>query len=495
MENGQESAISEKPQVNPGMLPAWGVKDMPEPPPFRLRNVMLVVGPGAIALCLSMGSGEWVAGPAATVKYGVGLLWITLLAVIFQATLNMESSRYTLATGEPIFTGFMRTWPGPIVWGSVYIILAVLNIGWPGWAKGSATALFAVIWGYIPGDDAETIISLLGMATFLATIIIVLFGGRIERTLEVISIFMILFIFGYLFFLCIYFATPALWGKTFLGFFRFGHIPQTENGLNWNIITLFAVFSGAGGIGNLWISNWIRDKGFGMGKTVGFIPTIISGKKVNVPQVGNRFDLNDANVSRWKTWWKYLTVDQGVLFGLGCILGMFLPVLAVTAVIPLGTDMTGNKVGCIQAQFFAEQGGAALWFLTLFVGFWALFGTQLAIVDGFTRTVTDILWSGSTRVRSWFRNDIRYAYYGILFLFAGWGCCAIWIDNAFRLLTYGALFGAVIFVIAGIHVLVVQWKFLPRGIRAPIWRQALVVLCVVFYATILVLLIIYVYSK
>src|SRR5438034_11580914 len=42
-----------------------------------------------------------------------GAAVITTAAVLLQTVLNLEMARYTLYTGEPIVTGFMRTWPGP----------------------------------------------------------------------------------------------------------------------------------------------------------------------------------------------------------------------------------------------------------------------------------------------------------------------------------------------------------------------------------------------
>ena len=80
--------------INPGCLPKWGSQELPEPRRFNFRNIILVVGPGIIALSLSLGAGEWLLGPGACVKYGVALLWITLIAVILQTLLNIEFVRY-----------------------------------------------------------------------------------------------------------------------------------------------------------------------------------------------------------------------------------------------------------------------------------------------------------------------------------------------------------------------------------------------------------------
>ena len=49
-------------------------------------------------------------------KYGPTLLWVTLVAVFLQTVFNTELMRYTLATGEPALTGFMRTRPSSTFW-------------------------------------------------------------------------------------------------------------------------------------------------------------------------------------------------------------------------------------------------------------------------------------------------------------------------------------------------------------------------------------------
>ena len=78
------------------------------------------IGPGAIMLGASIGGGEWLMGPTVTVKYGLSLLSIAVVAIFLQTQLNLELVRYTLYSGEPIFTGFMRTRPGPRFWGTIY---------------------------------------------------------------------------------------------------------------------------------------------------------------------------------------------------------------------------------------------------------------------------------------------------------------------------------------------------------------------------------------
>jgi hypothetical protein len=54
--------------VEAGSLPPWGVGDLPAPPTYTLKNAFRVTGAGAIILGISIGSGEWLIGPAVTAR-------------------------------------------------------------------------------------------------------------------------------------------------------------------------------------------------------------------------------------------------------------------------------------------------------------------------------------------------------------------------------------------------------------------------------------------
>ena len=200
-------------------LPEWELDELPAPPPFNRRNLFRVIGPGAILLAASIGSGEWLLGPAAVLKSGASLLTIVTFSVIFQVVINTEAMRYTMYTGEPIFTGFMRTNPGALFWGNVYIVLALLHIGWPGWAATSATALFATFEGRLPAADDAMTLRYFGYATFLACGVILAVGRTIEKMLERASWIMLAYIFAFLLFVNVAFIPAPVWWSTLQGFF------------------------------------------------------------------------------------------------------------------------------------------------------------------------------------------------------------------------------------------------------------------------------------
>ena len=87
-------------RVDGGTLPDWEVAELPAPPQYQFGKAFRnILGPGIIALGASIGSGEWLLGPAITAQYGGTLLWIATIAIVLQSVLNTESIRYTLVYG------------------------------------------------------------------------------------------------------------------------------------------------------------------------------------------------------------------------------------------------------------------------------------------------------------------------------------------------------------------------------------------------------------
>jgi hypothetical protein len=460
-----------------GQLPPWGEAPLPAPPAFTLRNVFRTVGPGVIGLGIAIGSGEWLLGPSVVHHYGAALLWITTIAVLLQTLLNLEMGRYTLYTGEPIVTGFMRTWPGPAFWGWTYSLFTLAHHGWPGWALASATASAALVLGRMPTSaDAGTVIAI-GYATFGACLLIVNLGKKIERTLELAMWAMLTVIIAYLLVLDVATVSGANWARLARGFLSFGTLPAQAD---WTLLAAFAAFSGLGGMSNVFITNWMRDKGHGMGATVGYIPTLAGGR-VQLSPHGNVFRVDEGSLAAWRGWWRFMRIDQWAIFAGGSIAGMALTcALALQYVVP--ASATGEwAVAGAQAAAVAAEHGRILWYLTLACGFWVLFSTQLGIVDGGPRTMTDILWTGSPAVRRWRGGDVRAVYFVALAVYVAWGCVALNLARPLTLVLIGANAAGVILVFVSLHTLVVNRTLLPPALRPSRWREAALVACALFY--------------
>ena len=468
-------------------LEAWGVADLPAPPATRGLRLLGVIGPGAIILGLSIGSGEWLIGPAAFLKYGMTLLWVTSVAVFLQTILNTELMRYTLYTGEPAVTGFMRTRPNSTFWAGFYTLLYFLHVGWPAWAANAAGAFFFLFFRRLPAQEDVATVYWFGVSTFLVCVLFLLFGRRIERTLELLNWFMVLVILGAMAFLCLLFFAPGVWADALAGFFAFdlreGSFQFTPEGADWFLIGALAAYSGAGGVSNLMLSNWARDKGFGMGQMVGYIPAAVGGHRVKLAAAGSVFPVTPQNLTNWREWWRIVRIDQWGIFFVGAMLGMALPAILYTLFIPAGRDIRGLAIAAELAWAVRERSGALLAGMVALMSAWVLFKTQLDNIEGFTRALTDILWTGSPKMRAWSRGDVRLIYYALLVLLVLWGIFALRLAQPIILLQLAANIAGAVMVVSAIHILRVNTTLLPQELRPPVWRQMALLATALFYGS------------
>jgi hypothetical protein len=481
-------------QDNKNELAPWRKADLPAPPMPRGLAWIGVCGPGVIVLGVSIGSGEFLLGPATFVKHGLSLLWVTLAAVFFQTVFNTELMRYTLATGEPVVTGFMRTRPGKTFWAWFYALLYFLQIGWPAWAATAAGAIFFLFADRLaaPPADSATIYSI-GVGTFLACIVVLLVGKRIARTLEILNWALVVCILGSFLVLGIVYVPLSTWVAALAGFTGFD---TAGGGFNFlpehvDILLLGALvgYSGGGGVLNLTLTNWARDKGYGMGGRVGHIAGAVGGEKVHLADTGFIFEPDAANLSRWRGWWRIVRVDQWGIFFVGALAGMMLPALLYVTFVAPGTDIKGLAISAVLAQTVGATAGAWLGAGIALLGVWILFKTQLDCVEGMTRSITDILWTGSARVRAWRGGDVRVVYYTVLAVVVIWGIIALRLAAPVMLLQIGANIAGVVFIIAALHLLYLNTRLLPRELRPPLWRRLALGGMVLFYGFFLTLVV------
>jgi hypothetical protein len=468
-----------------GLAP-WVKADLPAPPMPRGLQWLGVCGPGVIVLGVSIGSGEFLLGPAAFVKHGLALLWVTLVAVFFQTVFNTELMRYTVATGEPVITGFMRTKPGRTFWAWFYALLYFLQVGWPAWAATAAGAVFFLFAGRLatPPADASTIY-FIGIGTFLATVLVLMLGKRIARTLELLNWVLVTTILGGFLILALIYVPASTWGAALAGFGGFdvfkGEFSFIPAGVDILLLGALVGYSGGGGVLNITLSNWARDKGYGMGSRVGHIGGAVGGDKTQVADTGFIFTPDEANMARWRGWWRIVRMDQWGIFFVGALLGMVLPAMIYVTFVAAGTDIKGLAISAVLANGIGAAAGPGLGIIVAILGAWILFKTQLDVIEGMTRSVTDILWTGSSRVRAWRGGDIRAVYYAVLVAVVIWGIFALKMAQPVVLLQIGANIAGVIFIISAAHLLYINTKLLPVELRPPMWRRVALVGMMLFY--------------
>jgi len=460
-----------------GNLPRWQIAELPEPLPFSLRNVLRTIGPGAILLAGAIGGGEWIAGPIMVINYGYGILWIATVAIGLQVFFNLEAVRYTLYTGEPILWGIMRLRPSARFWGTCYTILAIGQLGVPSLASGCAAVVLAAALGDLPRDEHKWIVKLLTIVIVVFSAGLLLSGKTVERVLEKVSWIMIILIFSFLVFIniaCIPLQTSA---ETLWGFFHFGFWPEQ---MDLGLFAVFAATAGSGGVGNLVISNWFRDKGFAMGVHAGSIGGLRARQKTLSP-VGSVFVADSNALSRWRRWLRYVWIDQWILWAGGCFLGMYLNVNLARAVIPPGTQLEGIAAGAFQAKYLAESVAPLLWWLALLNGFWILFSTHLSNTDGLVRFVCDISWISFPQLQ--LRTASR-VYAALLGLFTVWAVVSANWGTALELFKILGFVASPIMALGAWQIWRVNRSFLPARLRPAWWQEAGLLGCGIFYAVV-----------
>jgi hypothetical protein len=240
-------------------------------------------------------------------------------------------------------------------------------------------------------------------------------------------------------------------------------------------------YSAYGGFGNNAITNWYRDKGYGMGGKIGYIPALIGGKTIHVSPHGKVALPTAENLSRWKGWWKLLNIDQWFIFYGGAMAGMFLPGILYVSVIPKGTTLPSWGIAASSASGLVQQLGYFGWFLALFFGFWIMYSTAISNVDLVVRQSTDMLWFASDRVRNWSKNDIRKIYYGLLLCFVIWGVSYVNISVPLIVLAISANIANFTMALSAVLTIIVNRKFLPKEFRGSFFRELVLIANLLFF--------------
>ncbi len=477
--------------VDPGCLPAWGVGDLPEPPKFSRKNWIRMIGPGLVLAGGSIGTGEWVMGPQAAARYQGAMLWAVLLSILAQVVLNTEVMRYTLCTGEPIMTGFMRCKPGPKFW--IILYLAFDIGGWMPALAGLAAQIFVVLFqGLTPQDtiNQETV-RIVSAIVFVSCAALVLFGGKIYNTLQIVLGGKVISILAYLGFCCLFYVSYRTWGSLWSGLFDFTRYPVDAAGnanIDWSLISALAGFTGIGGLGNIMASNFVREKGWGMGGQVGAIPSAFGGHKLTLSHIGIICRSGPETARKFKAWFTHIRADQYVVWTIGSLLGMMLPCMLGAQYLDTSSLTTEDRWrwAAAMAQDFGAAKGEIFRFLTLICGLIIIVPGQFYLVDNIARRWADAFWSGSRRVRAMDPSRVKVIYYCIALAYT--------VAGLLVLLLFPKLSATQMMVILGnlanltismtiIQTMYVNVRFLPKETRPTLGKQIAMGLAATFFLT------------
>jgi hypothetical protein len=456
-------------------LPAVETRDLPEPVPFRK-----VVGASVIILATAIGSGEFVLWPYITSQVGLVFMWAAVAGFLIQFFINMEVERYTLATGETALTGFARFWKP---WWALFIVFALCQNFWPGWATGAATTLTFVF----GGGDVVTITVLALIAIGLALTASPVVYQTVEKAMGAMVVLIMAFVV-----LAVFMATDAgAWGDL-ASSFTSPEVPvDADKGLTIALLLGALAFAGAGGANNLVQSNYIRDKNMGMGKRIPHIVSPITGEEEAAPALGYTFTVNDENMRRWRGWWSVANKEQFITFFVIGLTSLIVLSVLTYATVPVGSSL-GESFDFIQAEGNALKDEIAPWFGTAFwiCGAICLFSTNLGILDYTSRLIADQLKVNAARDSTfWSESKIYFAAVWTMIVF---GCIVLLsgLEQPLLLLVISSsIAGVMMFIYSGL-LIQLNRKALPDEIKIRGVRLGVMAFSVVFFGVFSVLLVI-----
>ena len=142
--------------------------------------------------------------------------------------------------------------------------------------------------------------------------------------------------------------------------------------------------------------------------------------------------------------------------------------------------------GIRHAPQFSATSAKMLWIVTIFVGLLVMLPSQMSIVDDFSRRWTDIIWSGSRRIRSTLRGGaVKHVYYTILTVYILWTMICAYLFSTYgtpKLMTLViANLNNLAIGITSFHLLWINCHLLPPELRPKWYQRAGLVACGLFY--------------
>lgn len=141
----------------------------------RIWLMLLTIGPGIFCIGYTIGTGSVTAMAKAGSEFGMQLLWVLILSVLFAWVLMEAYGRYAVVTGETAIHSFRKK----IRHGKTLAIIIVIGIVVGQWNSLtgilglSANAIYELIHLFFPATASENYWAVLGIAVFL---IVVLYG-------------------------------------------------------------------------------------------------------------------------------------------------------------------------------------------------------------------------------------------------------------------------------------------------------------------------------
>ena len=197
---------------------------------------------------------------------------------------------------------------------------------------------------------------------------------------------------------------------------------------------------GREGFANLFYIYYLRDKQIGMGGRFPRLMSPLRSQAKGGEQTGYIFTETPPNRRHFKQWFRYVVLDQTLYFWLLNTFTMFLFMFGALAVLhPRGIVPEESQLVWDLATMLTEVMGEPGRYLFLVIGMAALFSSQLALVDGSGRILTDMLQIDFSFARRLTQGDL---YLRLVIAIVVVGTASTWFLDFFQVTALGFIFNA-----------------------------------------------------
>lgn len=309
------------------------------------------LGPGILLAATAIGASHLVMAPQAGALFGVSLLWLVPLSHLIKYPAFEFGPRYAAATGESLLMGYLRV-PGPSRW-ALWIFLVSTILQGAGVLAGVVAIAAAVLASY--ASLSFTACGLIVVAAVLTLLVLGGFGWLDNLNKTMMAILVLATVVAA-------FAQQPPEG-TFTGLV----LPRIPVGS----IALVAAVLGWMPTGidvSVWHSLWTLEK---------------------EQQLEKRGDLEAGSSSAQRL--RLALSDMRIGYGLSVAVALVFILLGATYLTDQASQMRGAQFPEALAGVYGSALGRWMYHLFFVAAFFAMFSTSYTVIDGFSRSFSEVL--------------------------------------------------------------------------------------------------------
>lgn len=222
-----------------------------------------------------------------------------------------------------------------------------------------------------------------------------------------------------------------------------------------------------------------------------YIPRLVSpitgAEEAVLAQNSYIFEPNEANMARWRRWWRFANVEQTLTFFLVTVITIILTSMLAHSVL-FGQPGLPNNVAFLQIEGQRLKSIVAPWFGTLFwaIGAFALFGAAMGIIDYTSRLAADVLKSTYLPASRITENRV---YFGLVWGLVAIGCGILLsgLAQPLALLIISASVGGAMMCLYSALLIAINRRHLPPAICVRTYRLGALIWATVVFGILAVL--------